>query len=124
MSTTDAQSAFRAAAAERILVFDGGYGTAIQKFGLQEADYRGNLDLPMDQKGNNDLLCLTRPDIIKGIHAAYFDNGADMVETNTFSSTRIAMADIAARTGFSSAASFSRAFSRSFGRAPSALRKD
>lgn len=84
---------FRAAAAERILVFDGGYGTAIQKFGLQEADYRGNLDLPMDQKGNNDLLCLTRPDIIKGIHTAYFAAGADMVETNTFSSTRIAMAD-------------------------------
>ncbi|MDG5489500.1 homocysteine S-methyltransferase family protein [Sphingomonas sp. BGYR3] len=80
-------------AAERILIFDGGYGTSIQKFGLQEADYRGDLDLPMDQKGNNDLLCLTRPDIIKGIHAAYFAAGADMVETNTFSGTRIAMAD-------------------------------
>lgn len=88
-----AEADFRAAAASRILVFDGGYGTAIQKHGLQEADYRGDLDLPMDQKGNNDLLCLTRPDIIGGIHAAYFDAGADMVETNTFSSTRIAMAD-------------------------------
>jgi 5-methyltetrahydrofolate--homocysteine methyltransferase len=91
--TQSAEAAFRAAAAERILVFDGGYGTAIQKFALSEADYRGDLDLPMDQKGNNDLLCLTRPDIIKGIHAAYFDAGADMVETNTFSTTRIAMAD-------------------------------
>jgi 5-methyltetrahydrofolate--homocysteine methyltransferase len=88
-----AEAEFRSAAANRILVFDGGYGTAIQKFGLQEADYRGDLALPMDQKGNNDLLCLTRPDIIKGIHAAYFAAGADMVETNTFSSTRIAMAD-------------------------------
>ena len=88
-----AEADFRAAAAERILVFDGGYGTAIQKFKLEEADYRGSLDLSMDQKGNNDLLCLTRPDIIKGIHKAYFDAGADMVETNTFSSTRIAMAD-------------------------------
>lgn len=88
-----AETEFRALAARRILVFDGGYGTAIQKHGLSEADYRGSLDLPMDQKGNNDLLCLTRPDIIEGIHTAYFDGGADMVETNTFSSTRIAMAD-------------------------------
>lgn len=89
----NAEQAFRAAAAERVLVFDGGYGTSIQKFKLEEADYRGDLDLPMDQKGNNDLLCLTRPDIIKGIHTAYFDAGADMVETNTFSTTKIAMAD-------------------------------
>jgi 5-methyltetrahydrofolate--homocysteine methyltransferase len=88
-----AEADFRKAAGQRILVFDGGYGTSIQKFRLDEADYRGNLDLPMDQKGNNDLLCLTRPDIIKGIHKAYFDAGADMVETNTFSSTKIAMAD-------------------------------
>ena len=88
-----AEQDFRTAAAERILVFDGGYGTSIQTFKLAEEDYRGSLDLPMDQKGNNDLLCLTRPDIIQGIHTAYFDAGADMVETNTFSSTRIAMAD-------------------------------
>ena len=96
MTVVEAQSAeaaFRAVAAERILIFDGAYGTAIQKHKLSEADYRGDLDLPMDQKGNNDLLCLTRPDIIEGIHTAYFDAGADMVETNTFSSTRIAMAD-------------------------------
>ena len=88
-----AEQAFRAAAAERILVFDGGYGTAIQKYGLSEADYRGDLALEKDQKGNNDLLCLTRPDIVKAIHTAYLDAGADMIETNTFSGTRIAMAD-------------------------------
>lgn len=89
----DAARAFRAAAAQRILIFDGGYGTAIQGYRLQEADYRGDLDLPRDQKGNNDLLCLTQPDIIGAIHDAYFDAGADMVETNSFSSTRIALGD-------------------------------
>ena len=77
----------------RILVFDGGYGTAIQRHKLGEADYRGNLDLNKDQKGNNDLLSITRPDIIGGIHDAYLEAGADMIETNTFSSTRVAMAD-------------------------------
>ncbi|HTU10252.1 MAG TPA: homocysteine S-methyltransferase family protein [Allosphingosinicella sp.] len=89
----DAEAAFRALAAERILIFDGGYGTAIQKYGLGEADYRGGLDLAKDQKGNNDLLCLTRPDIVAAIHTAYLEAGADMIETNTFSGTRIAMAD-------------------------------
>ncbi|MCX7865351.1 MAG: homocysteine S-methyltransferase family protein, partial [Novosphingobium sp.] len=88
-----AESEFRALAAERILVFDGAYGTAIQRYGLSEADYRGTLALAHDQKGNNDLLCLTRPDVIAEIHSAYLDAGADMIETNTFSSTRIAMAD-------------------------------
>jgi methionine synthase I (cobalamin-dependent) len=88
-----AEGRFRAVAAEKIMIFDGGYGTSIQKHGLTEADYRGSLDLPKDQKGNNDLLCLTRPDIVEGIHAAYLDAGADMIETNTFSSTKIAMAD-------------------------------
>ncbi|MDG2002623.1 MAG: homocysteine S-methyltransferase family protein [Novosphingobium sp.] len=88
-----AQDEFRARAAEAILIFDGAYGTAIQRYGLKEADYRGELDLKLDQKGNNDLLCLTRPDVIGAIHTAYLDAGADMIETNTFSSTRIAMAD-------------------------------
>ena len=91
--TKTAEQDFRAAAAERILVFDGGYGTAIQKYGLTEADYRGDLDLAKDQKGNNDLLCLTRPDVIGAIHTAYCEAGADMIETNTFSTTQIAMAD-------------------------------
>lgn len=89
----NAEARLRALAAEKILIFDGGYGTSIQKHGLTEADYRGSLDLAKDQKGNNDLLCLTRPDIVEGIHTAYLDNGADMIETNTFSSTKIAMAD-------------------------------
>ena len=88
-----AEERFRAVAAEKIMIFDGGYGTSIQKHGLTEADYRGLLDLAKDQKGNNDLLCLTRPDIVEGIHTAYLDAGADMIETNTFSSTKIAMAD-------------------------------
>lgn len=84
---------FTARCKERILVFDGGYGTAIQRHRLEESDYRGNLDLAKDQKGNNDLLSITRPDIIGGIHDAYLEAGADMIETNTFSSTRVAMAD-------------------------------
>src|ERR1700740_1108930 len=90
---SEAEKAFRAAAADRILIFDGGYDTSIQKYGLTEADYRGHLDLSHDQKGNNDLLCLTRPDVVKAIHSAYLDNGADMIETNTFSSTQIALSD-------------------------------
>lgn len=90
---SQAETALRAAAAERILIFDGGYGTAIQEYRLTEADYRGDLDLTHDQKGNNDLLCLTRPDVVAAIHSAYLENGADMIETNTFSSTRIALSD-------------------------------
>ena len=80
-------------AAERILVFDGGYGTAIQDYRLGERDYRGSLDLTDDQKGNNDLLSLTRPDIIEAIHTSYLEAGADIIETNTFSSTVISQAD-------------------------------
>lgn len=86
----------RALAAQCILIFDGGYGTAIQGYGLTEADYRGDLPLEKDQKGHNDLLCLTRPDVIAAIHDAYLDAGADMIETNTFSATRIALADYGA----------------------------
>ena len=80
---------------ERILLLDGAMGTMIQSYKLEEADYRGErfADHPCDLKGNNDLLSLTRPDIIKAIHTAYFDAGADIVETNTFNSTSIAMAD-------------------------------
>ncbi len=90
---TYAGEALRQLAAERILVFDGGYGTAIQNCGLGERDYRGSLELNDDQKGNNDLLSLTRPDIIKQIHVDYLEAGADIVETNTFSSTQISQAD-------------------------------
>ncbi len=80
---------------ERILVLDGGYGTAIQRHRLSEADFRGErfADWPADLKGNNDLLNLTRPDVIRGIHQAYLEAGADIVETNTFSATAIALAD-------------------------------
>jgi 5-methyltetrahydrofolate--homocysteine methyltransferase len=88
-----AREEFLARAAQQILVFDGGYGTAIQSHKLSEADYRGSLDLSLDQKGNNDLLSITRPDIVKAIHGAYLDAGADMIETNTFSATKISMAD-------------------------------
>lgn len=80
---------------ERILVLDGAMGTMIQRHKLEEADFRGkrfeNHGSPL--KGNNDILCLTRPDIIKDIHRQYFEAGADMAETNTFSGTRIAQAD-------------------------------
>ncbi len=80
---------------ERILLLDGAMGTMIQSYKLEEADYRGErfADHPCDLKGNNDLLSLTRPDIIKAIHTAYFEAGCDIVETNTFNSTSIAMAD-------------------------------
>jgi len=91
--TQTAETLFRQRAAQKIMIFDGGYGTSIQKYRLSEADYRGDLPLEKDQKGNNDLLCLTRPDVVKAIHSAYLDAGADMIETNTFSSTRIALSD-------------------------------
>lgn len=80
---------------ERILVLDGAMGTMIQRHKLEEADFRGERfnDHGHPLKGNNDLLSITRPDIIKDIHAAYFEAGADIAETNTFSSTTIAQAD-------------------------------
>lgn len=81
--------------AERILFLDGAMGTMIQSYKLDEKDYRGArfANWEVDLKGNNDLLSLTQPDIIKAIHRAYFEAGADIVETNTFNSTTIAMAD-------------------------------
>ncbi|GAB2546447.1 methionine synthase [Rufibacter soli] len=80
---------------KRILVLDGAMGTMIQRYNLQEADYRGERfqDFHLDVKGNNDLLSLTQPHIIKEIHSLYFEAGADIAETNTFSGTSIAMAD-------------------------------
>ena len=81
--------------AQRILVLDGAYGTMIQRHKLEEADFRGARfkDWPSDLKGNNDLLSITRPDLIREIHEQYLEAGADIVETNSFSSTWIAMAD-------------------------------
>ncbi|MDX2504510.1 MAG: methionine synthase [Gammaproteobacteria bacterium] len=80
---------------ERILFLDGAMGTMIQTYGLGESDYRGERfkDWPSDLKGNNDLLSITQPQIIKAIHTQYLEAGADIIETNTFSSTTIAMAD-------------------------------
>ena len=80
---------------KRILIIDGAMGTMIQRHKLSEADYRGERfkDWPSDVKGNNDLLNITQPQIITGIHKEYLDAGADIIETNTFSSTVIAMAD-------------------------------
>jgi 5-methyltetrahydrofolate--homocysteine methyltransferase len=95
-----------AALRERILVIDGAMGTMIQRHGLEESDYRGarfadgydsTREAPAagghDLKGNNDLLLLTRPDIIAGIHTAYLESGADLVETNTFNATSVSQAD-------------------------------
>lgn len=80
---------------KRILVIDGAMGTMIQRHKLEEADYRGDRfkDWHCDVKGNNDLLSITQPQIITGIHKQYLDAGADIIETNTFSSTSIAQAD-------------------------------
>ena len=80
---------------KRILVIDGAMGTMIQRHKLSEDDYRGERfkDWHSDVKGNNDLLCITQPQIIIGIHELYLEAGADIIETNTFSSTVIAMAD-------------------------------
>ena len=93
---------------ERILVIDGAMGTMIQRHGLQEADYRGErfatgfdaqhahehgAGCDHDLKGNNDLLLLTKPDVIAGVHTAYLEAGADLVETNTFNATSISQAD-------------------------------
>jgi 5-methyltetrahydrofolate--homocysteine methyltransferase len=81
--------------AERILVIDGAMGTMLQAVPLAEADFRGERfrDHPRDLKGDNEILVLTRPDVVEGVHRAYLEAGADILETNTFGSTRIAQAD-------------------------------
>ena len=91
----DRIAALHEAMRERVLVLDGSWGVLIQGYELKEADYRGErfADWPQDLKGNNDLLILTRPDIIRGIHREYLDAGADITSTNTFASTSIAQAD-------------------------------
>src|SRR5438128_2314068 len=83
---------------QRILILDGAMGTMIQARKLDEADYRGEeacglRDHACDVKGDNDLLTLTRPDVIRDIHHAFLEAGADIIETNTFNATRIAQAD-------------------------------
>ena len=83
------------AAGKKILILDGAMGTMIQRHKLQESDYRGEMfkEHPMLQKGNNDLLSLTKPEVIKGIHREYLEAGADIITTNTFNSNKISMAD-------------------------------
>jgi 5-methyltetrahydrofolate--homocysteine methyltransferase len=85
-------------AAERILIKDGAYGTEVQARKLTEADYRGSLDLERDQKGNNDLLNLTRPELVREIAQSFADAGADILATNTFNANRISQADYGAET--------------------------
>jgi 5-methyltetrahydrofolate--homocysteine methyltransferase len=91
----DRTAELRALLARRILILDGAMGTMVQRHNLVEADYRGERfnHHPKDLKGNNDLLCLTRPDVIGGIHAAYLEAGADILETNTFNATRVSQAE-------------------------------
>ena len=93
MTPSPAAAALRAQAASRILLTDGAFGTMIQGYRLSEADYRGQLDLADDQKGNNDLLALTRPDVIDTITRAYLEAGSDIVSTNTFNANRISQED-------------------------------
>ncbi len=95
MTKPSTKDTLRALLDERILFFDGAMGTMVQRAGLDEADFRGARFAahPADLKGNNDLLVLTRPDVIREIHDAYLSAGADIIETNTFSSTSIAQAD-------------------------------
>ncbi|MBA3053354.1 MAG: 5-methyltetrahydrofolate--homocysteine methyltransferase [Sphingomonadales bacterium] len=90
------REALFAQAAKRILITDGAFGTEIQNWKLSEADYAGTLGLTKDQKGNNDILALTKPAVPEAIHRAYFEAGADIAETNTFSANRISQADYAA----------------------------
>ncbi|WP_109808812.1 homocysteine S-methyltransferase family protein [Sphingosinithalassobacter portus] len=92
----NAREKLLAEAAKRILITDGAFGTEIQNWKLDEAAYAGDLGLTKDQKGNNDILALTKPEVPESIHRAYFEAGADIAETNTFSANRISQADYAA----------------------------
>ena len=95
MNRTDRIAALKAAARERILVLDGSWGVMIQRLKLDEADFRGEQfaghNSPL--KGDNDLLCVTKPDVVADLHDQYFDAGADIAETNTFNATTISQSD-------------------------------
>ena len=80
---------------KRVLVLDGAMGSLIQEYKLSEADFRGERfkNYHIDLKGNNDLLCITRPDVILAIHEKYLEAGADIIETNTFNATSVSLAD-------------------------------
>lgn len=92
---TSRSQALKAVLKERILILDGAMGTMVQGYKLKENDYRGKrfADYPSDLAGNNDLLCLTQPNIVTEVHENYLDVGADIIETNTFNSTAISLAD-------------------------------
>jgi Methionine synthase I (cobalamin-dependent), methyltransferase domain len=96
MTPSTARTAFLAQARRRILITDGAFGTEIQGWKLSEEDYAGTLGLSHEQKGNNDILALTKPEVPEAIHRAYFEAGADIAETNTFSANRISQADYGA----------------------------
>jgi 5-methyltetrahydrofolate--homocysteine methyltransferase len=91
-----AREKFLEQAAQRILLNDGGFGTEIQAWKLEEAAYAGDLGLSRDQRGNNDILALTKPEVPASIHRSYFEAGADIASTNTFSANRISQADYGA----------------------------
>src|SRR6185436_5819747 len=93
MTRSEKADLLREIAQERILVKDGPYGTAIQGYRLDEAAFRAGRDFTHDQKGNNDLLNLTRPDIVSEICNAYVDAGADLLATNTFNANAISQGD-------------------------------
>ena len=95
LNQSEVEVALRALLQERVLLLDGAMGTQIQARKLEEADFRGQRFAahPRELKGNNDLLVLTRPDVIREIHDAYLAAGADVIETNTFTATSIAQAD-------------------------------
>lgn len=93
--SSDSIDELREILSRRIAVLDGAMGTMVQRHALDEADFRGTrfADHPCDVKGNNDLLSLTQPDLIAGIHQAYLEAGADIIETNTFNANAISMTD-------------------------------
>lgn len=95
LGCSDAFAQLEALMQERIIFIDGAMGTSIQKYKLQEADFRGDRykSHHAELKGNNDLLVVTRPDVIAEIHTAFLEAGADIIETNTFNGTTISMAD-------------------------------
>ena len=92
---TESEKQLRKILAERVAILDGAMGTMIQSYKLDEQAFRGGrfANHPKDLKGCNDLLCITQPDLITDIHVQYLEAGADVVETNTFNSTSISMAD-------------------------------
>ena len=94
MTRAEKADLLRKIGSERILIKDGPYGSMIQTFKLDEAGYRGGRDFASDQKGNNDLLNVTRPDVVSAICNAYIEAGADVLATNTFNANAISQAEI------------------------------